>query len=164
MVYFSESFLKKEDEVKFRGRAKIGIFFRIVFKKRRRIYIANNGNLCNSSKDVKPHSQILSSLGDWSSSFAHKFITVDPNFKDVVCQCEKRCQGKGCHEDCDETELNNCKIRKDRYYHIRRFYFPSIDLRNSEFEATSSQRIKEWKNYKPISRYSANNPSFSTSS
>lgn len=54
-------------------------------------YIAYDRYLCDRIKNIEPNSNVLSTVGNWSTNFAHEFIRVDPDFKNVICESEKWC-------------------------------------------------------------------------
>ena len=72
-------------------------------------YVTDDCYFSDAVQDVKPDSNVLSSVGDWSSHFAHKLVGVDSDLEDVVGEREKWSQWECRHKDGDETELENCE-------------------------------------------------------
>lgn len=72
-------------------------------------YVTDDCYFSDAVQDVKPDSNVLSSVGDWSSHFTHKLVGVDSDLEDVVGEREKWSQWECSHKDGDETELENCE-------------------------------------------------------
>ena len=71
------------------------------------IYVAYNSDFGNCLENVKPDTKILCSFSDWPSSLTDKFITIDADFENVVCQRKEWSQWKSSDENCNKTKLNH---------------------------------------------------------
>ena len=77
-------------------------------------YVTDDCYFSDAVQDVKPDSDVLSSVGDRSSHFTHKLVGVDSDLEDVVGKREKWSQWECSHKDGDETELENCEEQFNR--------------------------------------------------
>ena len=77
-------------------------------------YVADDRDFSDAIQDVKPDSNVLSSVGDCSSHFTHELVRVNPNLEDVVGESKERSQRERSNEDSDEAELENCGYKRTK--------------------------------------------------
>ena len=70
-------------------------------------YVADDCYFSDAIQDIKPDSNVLSSVGDRSSHFTYKLVRVNSDLEHIVGECKKWSQWKRSHEDGDEAELEN---------------------------------------------------------
>lgn len=70
-------------------------------------YVTDDGQLSESFENLEPDSDILTFLGDRSTSLADKFVSIETDFEPVVEKSKQRGQGESSDEDCDEPELQH---------------------------------------------------------
>ena len=73
-------------------------------------HVAYDSQLRQCVENCEPHANVLGSLGDGSSGFANKLLSVETDLNPIVEEGEERGEGEGCYEDGDEAELEYWKL------------------------------------------------------
>ena len=102
-----------------------------------RSYITDDSKVGDQLHDPEPDADVLRPLGHGPACLADELLGVQSDLHPVVEEGKQGRQGEGRHEDCDEAKLQHYI---DCFYN---FLWYNENL--------------------PISRYSWNKPSFSTS-
>ena len=71
--------------------------------------IWDNSKLGNDSENVKPGTNILSSLCDWSTEHSGELVGIQPNLNPVIKESKQWSKRKGNNKDGDEAILNDCR-------------------------------------------------------
>lgn len=72
-------------------------------------HVGDDGQVREGLQDVKPHADVLRSLGHRPAVLAHKLVRVQSDLGPVVEEGEERCQGERRHKDGDEAKLEHCE-------------------------------------------------------
>ena len=75
-------------------------------------YICDDGEVRDHVEDLEPDADVLGSLGHGPPRLANELLRVQPDLDPVVEQREEGGQGEGRHEDGDEAELQNWKVKR----------------------------------------------------